>query len=100
MYPTVKMLRAHGRRKSDREIQTDSGTTGDMVLAMVKGACELKLSGSRQEPIAASSAQQMVPNTSRNGRRWCWSEARRDEVDQRNRQKTLATRQRFELDTV
>lgn len=54
MYAKVKLLRQRGLRKHDREIQSDSGTDGDMTLAMCSGGCELKLSGddgSRLEPI-------------------------------------------------
>jgi hypothetical protein len=54
MYSIVKRLRHRGIRKHDREIQSDTGTRGDMTLALCSGGCELKLAaddGSRQEPV-------------------------------------------------
>lgn len=43
MKATVKILRSNGRRRAEREIQTDSGVTGALTMATVEGALELKL---------------------------------------------------------
>lgn len=54
MNSVIKLLRHYGRRKPDREIQSEPGTIGDLTLALCAGGCEAKLSGddgSRQEPL-------------------------------------------------
>lgn len=54
MYSTVKMLRERGKRKHDRDIQADAGTTGILSLVCVGGIYELKLSDrndSTMQPI-------------------------------------------------
>lgn len=51
----VKVLRTRGARKHDREIQSDAGTTGRLMPALVGTEYELKLyaadDGSPREPI-------------------------------------------------
>jgi hypothetical protein len=39
----VKVLRSGGERISARDIQSDSGTRGDMTMVMIAGRTELKL---------------------------------------------------------
>lgn len=54
MLVKVKILRAHGARRSDREIGSDAGADGNLSLYRSGGRYELKLfadDGSRQEPI-------------------------------------------------
>lgn len=44
MKVTVKVLRANGARKSDRDIASDPGTRGELRLSMVAQAAQLNLS--------------------------------------------------------
>jgi hypothetical protein len=43
MYSIVKSLRIRGKRKSDREIQSEPGIAGDLTLALCGTVYELKL---------------------------------------------------------
>lgn len=57
MKATVKILRVDGRRKADRDIQSDQGTQGALTLAKVGQAFELKLydpNDSQMQPLVAS----------------------------------------------
>jgi hypothetical protein len=53
MYATITRLRERGKRRSDHDIQSDQGTTGDLTLASVSGVIQLNL--------AARNDQQMKP---------------------------------------
>lgn len=43
MKATVKILRSDGRRRADRDIQSQAGTIGMLTMATVEGSIELKL---------------------------------------------------------
>jgi hypothetical protein len=50
----VKQLRRGGERLAARDIQTDSGTRGEMTMVLIDGRAELKLaepSDSQQKPL-------------------------------------------------
>lgn len=54
MHCKVKILRHHGARRHPQEIAADPGTDGDLTLARVGAALELKLAAtddSQQKPI-------------------------------------------------
>jgi hypothetical protein len=53
MYVTITRLRERGKRRSDHDIDSDPGATGDLTLASVAGVIQLNL--------AARNDQQMKP---------------------------------------
>jgi hypothetical protein len=58
MYATITCLRERGKRRNDHQIDSDPGTAGDLILAMVGGVYELKLAdiddSQQQKPIIPS----------------------------------------------
>lgn len=57
MYSTVKTLRSRGKKKDMREIQSDPGVSGDLVLALCGSLYELKIHAtddSTMQPIIPS----------------------------------------------
>lgn len=56
MKATIKILRVDGRRKADRDIQSDPGNQGTLTLAKVGESFELKLydpNDSQMKPLVA-----------------------------------------------
>ena len=53
MYSIVKRLRERGRRKHQRDIQSDAGAAGVLTLAKVAGIYELKLADRNDSTMQA-----------------------------------------------